>query len=54
MRMGSDIASWRMSVGLFYGVMFGMVTKSFAGKISLNFNFLLNVFFFILRSSSGR
>ena len=45
MRMGSDIASWRMSTGLFYGVMYGMVTKSFVGKISLNFIFLLIVFF---------
>ena len=32
------IASWRMSIGLFYGVMYGMVTKSYIGKISLPFS----------------
>ena len=47
MRMGSDIASWRMSVDLFYGVMYGMVTKSFAGKISFNFIFLLSVLIYL-------
>ena len=38
--MGSDISSWRMSIGLFYGVMYGNVTKRFVGKISFNFIFL--------------
>ena len=41
--MGNDVASWRMSIGLFYGVMYGIVTKSYKGKITLNFLFLLNV-----------
>ena len=45
--MGSDLASWRMSIGLFYGVMYGMVTKSYVGKLSLNFTFLLSVLLYI-------
>ena len=47
--MGSDIASWRMSIGLFYGVMYGMVTKSYIGKISLNFTSLFIVSLYIRR-----
>ena len=45
--MGNDIASWRMSIGLFYGAIYGMVTKSYIGKISLNFLFLLNVLLYL-------
>ena len=48
MRMVSDISSWRMSLGLFYGVMYGNVTKRFVGKISFNFIFLFR-FLFTLR-----
>ena len=46
--MGSDISSWRMSIGLFYGVMYGNVTKRFVGKLSFNFIFLFR-FLFTLR-----
>ena len=46
--MGSDISSWRMSIGLFYGVVYGAVTKRFVGKISFNFIFLFR-FLFTLR-----
>ena len=46
--MGSDISSWRMSIGLFYGVMYGNVTKRFVRKLSFNFIFLFR-FLFTLR-----
>ena len=46
--MGSDISSWRTSIGLFYGVVYGAVTKRFVGKISFNFIFLFR-FLFTLR-----
>ena len=45
--MGNDIASWRMSIGLFYGAMYGMVTKSYLGKISLNFILFLSFILFL-------
>ena len=37
-----------MSIGLFYGVVYGTVTKRFVGKISFNFIFLFR-FLFTLR-----
>ena len=45
----TDIASncWRLSIGLFYGAIDGMVTKSCVGKLSLNFLFLLNVLLYL-------
>ena len=46
-RIGNDIASWRMTIGLFYGAIYGMVTKSYIGKISLNFLFLLNALLYL-------
>ena len=42
--MGSDITSWRMSIGLFYGIVYGMVIKSYSGKISFSFIYLMHVF----------
>ena len=37
-----------MSIGLFYGVVYGTITKRFVGKISFNFIFLFR-FLFILK-----
>ena len=33
-----------MSIGLFYGVVYGMVIKSYSGKISFSFIYLMHVF----------
>ena len=38
-----------MSICLFYGVLYGMVTKSYIGNISLNFTSLFIVFLYIRR-----
>ena len=42
--MGSDISSWRMSIGIFYGVVYGAVTKRFVGKISFYISFSFFVY----------
>ena len=34
-RMGNDISSWRMSIGLFYDAMYGAITKRYIGKYDL-------------------
>ena len=33
-----------MSIGLFYGIVYGMVIKSYSGKISFSFIYLMHVF----------
>ena len=42
--MDSDVTSWRLSIGLFYGKAYGMVTKSYTGKISSSFLYLMHIF----------
>ena len=48
--MDSDVASWRLSIGLFYGKAYGIVKKSFTGKISFRFIYLMQ-FFHSLKNS---
>ena len=45
-QMGSDIASWRMSISLFYGMVYGMVVKNYLGKVSFSFIFLTSIFIY--------
>ena len=42
--MDSDVTSWRLSIGMFYGKAYGMVTKSYTGKISFSFLHLMHIF----------
>ena len=42
--MDSDVTSWRLSIGMFYGKAYGMVTKSYTGKISFSFLYLMHIF----------
>ena len=42
--MDSDVSSWRLSIGMFYGKAYGMVTKSYTGKISFSFLYLMHIF----------
>ena len=42
--MDSDVASWRLSIGLFYGKAYGIVKKSFTGKITFRFIYLMQFF----------
>ena len=42
--MGSDVASWRLSIGLFYGKAYGIVSRSYTGKISFSFIYLMQFF----------
>ena len=46
-RMGNDISSWRMSIGLFYGAMYGAITKRYIGKISFNTSFLFRILLYL-------
>ena len=42
--MDSDVYSWRSSIGIFYGKAYAMVTKSYTGKISFSFLYLMYIF----------
>ena len=42
--MDSDVTSWRLSISLFYGKAYGMVTKSYTGEISFSFLYLMHIF----------
>ena len=42
--MGSDVASWRLSIGLFYGKAYGIVIRSYTGKIPFSFIYLMQFF----------
>ena len=42
--MDSDVASWRLSIGLFYGKAYGIVSRSYTGKISFSFIYLMQFF----------
>ena len=44
--MGSEIASWKMSIGLFYGMVYGMVMKNYLGTVSFSFIFLTGIFMY--------
>ena len=52
-RMGSDISSWRMSIGLFYGAMYGAITKRYIGKISFNTSFLFRILLYLRKCLFG-
>ena len=47
---GSDIASWRMSIGLFYGMVYGMVVKNYLGTVSFSFIFLTGIFIYFKKN----
>ena len=46
-QMGSDIASWGMSIGLFYGMVYGMVAKKHLGTGLFSFIFLTGIFIYL-------
>ena len=41
--MGNEVACWRLSIGLFYGKAYGIVTKCYAIKLSFSFFFLVQI-----------
>ena len=42
--MNSDVASMRLSIGLFYGKAYGIVIRSYTGKIPFSFIYLMQFF----------
>ena len=52
-RMGNDISSWRMPIGLFYGAMYGAITKRYIGKISFNTSFLFRILLYLRKCLFG-